>query len=378
MILKSLKIQSFKNLEEKELQFSQKLNCFTGNNGAGKTNILDALYYLSFTKSYFNTSDQQNVKYGHDFFVLKGEYEINEKIETIYCAYSSAKKKIFKRNDKAYKKFSEHIGLLPAVIISPDDILLISGSAEERRKYIDSVISQYDKSYLYELIRYNKILSQRNRLLKNFNLNGYFDKDTIDVYNDQLHQSGTDIFEKRTHFVKKLIPVFNSYYEKISLRKEQVDLKYMSHLYINDLKELLRENEERDKVLGYTSKGIHRDDLNFEINAHSLRKTGSQGQQKSFLTALKFAQFEFIKEQSQIKPILLLDDVFDKFDSERVEEIIKLTGDDNFGQIFITDTNPARVRKLVDGEKDDFKIFHVNKGRIADKHIIKSVQKTNC
>lgn len=366
MILKSLKIQSFKNLEEKELLFSEKLNCFTGNNGAGKTNILDALYYLSFTKSYFNTSDQQNMKYGHDFFVLKGEYEINEKIETIYCAYSSAKKKIFKRNDKAYKKFSEHIGLLPAVIISPDDILLISGSAEERRKYIDSVISQYDKSYLYELIRYNKILSQRNRLLKNFNLNGYFDKDTIDVYNDQLHQSGTDIFEKRTHFVKKLIPVFNSYYEKISLRKEQVDLKYMSHLYINDLKELLRENEGRDKVLGYTSKGIHRDDLNFEINAHSLRKTGSQGQQKSFLTALKFAQFEFIKEQSQIKPILLLDDVFDKFDSERVEEIIKLTGDDNFGQIFITDTNPARVRKLVDGEKDDFKIFHVNKGRIAD------------
>lgn len=367
MFLKNLKILNFKNLEETELEFSQKLNCFTGNNGAGKTNILDAVYYLSFTKSYFNTTDSQNVQYNSDFFVIQGDFNKNDKNEKVYCAYSSVKKKIFKRNDKPYKKFSEHIGLFPVVIISPDDNILISGPAEERRKYIDSVISQYDKEYLYELIKYQKILSQRNRLLKNYNTSGYFDKDTIDVYDDQLSASGINLHIKRKEFVSELISIFTRYYENISKKKETVNLIYNSHLNNNDIKDLLKESINKDKILGYTTKGIHRDDLIFEINDHSLRKSGSQGQQKSFLIALKFAQYEFIKEISKINPLLLLDDIFDKFDSERVEEIIKLTSNNNFGQIFITDTNPNRVKKLIDKEKDDYKLFNVDRGKIEEK-----------
>ena len=367
MFLKALKILNFKNLEEIELELSQKLNCFTGNNGAGKTNILDAIYYLSFTKSYFNTTDSQNVQYNTDFFVIQGDFIKNEKSEKVYCAYSSAKKKVFKRNDKNYKKFSEHIGLFPVVIISPDDSVLISGPAEERRKYIDSVISQYDKEYLFELIKYQKILSQRNRLLKNFNASGYFDPDTTEVYNDQLSASGINLHAKREDFISKLIPIFTKYYEKISNKKESVNLTYQSHLNNNDIKDLLKQSIEKDKILGYTTKGIHRDDLTFEINDHPLRKSGSQGQKKSFLIALKFAQYEFIKEISKINPLLLLDDIFDKFDSERVEEIIKLTSNNNFGQIFITDTNPDRVKKLIDKEKDDYKLFDVDMGKIEEK-----------
>ena len=252
------------------------------------------------------------------------------------------------------------------MVISPDDNILINGPGEERRKYIDSVISQYDKAYLYELIKYNKILSQRNRLLKNYNASGYFDKDTLEVYNDQLSESGIILHSKRKEFIFKLIPIFSKYYEKISKKRESVNLIYNSHLNDNTLKDLLSENIDKDKILGYTTKGIHRDDMIFEINDHSLRKSGSQGQQKSFLIALKFAQYEFIKEISKINPLLLLDDIFDKFDAERVEEIIKLTSNNNFGQIFITDTNPERVKKLIGTEKDDYKLFHVELGNISE------------
>ena len=367
MFLKTLKILSFKNLEEIDLSLSEKLNCFTGNNGAGKTNILDAVYYLSFTKSYFNTTDSQNIQYDAEFFVIEGNFLKNKKTEKIYCAYSSAKKKVFKRNDKSYKKFSEHIGLFPVVIISPDDNILISGPAEERRKYIDSVISQYDKEYLFELIRYQKILSQRNRLLKNYNTSGYFDPDTIEIYNDQLSSSGINLHSKRKDFISELIPIFTKYYEKISKKEESVNLIYQSHLNKDDIKDLLKQNIEKDKILGYTTKGIHRDDMTFEINDHSLRKSGSQGQKKSFLIALKFAQYEFIKEISKINPLLLLDDIFDKFDSERVEEIIKLTSNNNFGQIFITDTNPDRVKKVIDKVKGNFKLFDVETGNVKEK-----------
>ena len=366
MFLKTLKILNFKNLAEAEFSLSEKMNCFTGNNGAGKTNILDAVYYLSFTKSFFNTSDSQSIQYNADFFAIHGDFIKNKKKEKIYCAYNSVKKKVFKRNDKSYSKFSEHIGLFPIVIISPDDSILISGPAEERRKYIDSVISQYDKEYLYELIKYQKILSQRNRMLKNFNSSANFDPETIEIYNEQLSISGKKLYEKRKDFISKLIPKFRKYYDKISNKKESVNLRYQSHLNDNDIKELLSQSIEKDKILGYTTKGIHRDDLTFEINEHSLRKSGSQGQKKSFLIALKFAQYEFIKEISKINPMLLLDDIFDKFDSERVEEIIKLTNNNNFGQIFITDTNPERVKKVINKDKSDFKIFHVEKGEVIE------------
>ncbi len=365
MFLKKLKILNFKNIEEANVSFSEKLNCFTGNNGSGKTNLLDALYYLSLTKSYFNTNDPLNVRYNEKFFVLQGEFYVNGKSENIYCAYEKEKKKIIKRNDKAYKKFSEHVGLLPVVMVSPGDAVLVTGTGEERRKYIDSVISQYDKEYLYELIKYNKVLSQRNRLLKNYMSSSYFDADTIDVYNTQLVASGNKIYKKRKDFIAELMPVFSSYYDKISQFKESVSLEYKSHLEDREFSELLDNNVDKDKMLGYTSKGIHRDDLILKINGFSLKKSGSQGQQKTFLIALKFAQFKFIKNVTKINPLLLLDDIFDKFDAERVAEIIKLTNN-NFGQIFITDTNPERVKKLIEKEKESFKLFNVSKGKITE------------
>ena len=365
MFLKTLNINSFKNLESITLEFSEKLNCFTGNNGSGKTNLLDAIYYLSFTKSYFNTNDSQIVNYNNNFFTVKGEYLRNNTLETVYCAYENDKKKIVKRNDKTYKKFSEHIGLIPVVMVSPNDGILITGTGEERRKYIDSVISQYDREYLYELIRYNKILSQRNRLLKNYITSAYFDADTIAIYNEQLSTSGNIIFEKRKKFITNLIPVFSEYYEIISQKKESVNLEYTSHLNNADFKKLLEDTIEKDKILGYTGKGIHRDDLSLKINEYQLKKAGSQGQQKTFLIALKFAQFQFIQNISKINPLLLLDDIFDKFDALRVSEIIKLTNN-NFGQIFITDTNPERVRKLIGNEKKNFKIFRTENGHFTE------------
>ncbi|NPA68239.1 MAG: DNA replication/repair protein RecF [Chlorobi bacterium] len=366
MYLKSLKIINFKNIEDAELSFSGKLNCFTGNNGAGKTNLLDAIHYLSFTKSMFNTSDLQNIFHGQTFFVLKGNFIKTKKTEIIYCGFEKDKKKTVKRNDKAYKKFSEHIGLFPAVTVSPGDSSLIGGGGEERRRYIDSVISQYDKEYLYELINYNKILSQRNRMLKNYSLNKYFDGDIADIYDMQLAEYGNKIFKKRKEFIKNLLPVFTEYYEKISNKKESVSLTYKSHIADSDFLMLLKSNVEKDKILGYTSKGIHRDDLEFKINGLSLRKSGSQGQQKTFLISLKFAQFGFIKKITGINPLLLLDDIFDKFDAERVGEIIKLTNN-NFGQIFITDTDPERLKKIIRTEDGNFKLFEVTKGVITEK-----------
>ncbi|RLD53338.1 MAG: DNA replication and repair protein RecF [Bacteroidetes bacterium] len=366
MFLKSVNITNFKNIETAKLNFSEKLNCFTGNNGSGKTNLLDAVHYLSFTKSYFNTSDAQIIKHNNNFFVLQGEYIRNTLQEKIYCGYEKDKKKIIKRNDNNYKRFSEHIGLLPVVTVSPNDGILITGTGEERRKYIDSVISQYDKEYLYELIKYNKILSQRNRLLKNYVSSHYFDADTIDIYNEQLSESGTKIHQKRKTFITELIPIFTEYYETVSNKNENVSLEYISHLNESDFLHLLHHNIDKDKILGYTGKGIHRDDITLNINGLQLKKAGSQGQQKTFLIALKFAQFQFIKNISKINPLLLLDDIFDKFDAERVTQIIKLTNN-NFGQIFITDTNPERVKKVIDSEKGNFKLFHTEKGKFTEK-----------
>jgi len=366
MFLKSVNIINFKNIEEAKLNFSEKLNCFTGNNGSGKTNLLDALHYMSFTKSYFNTSDAQVIKHGNNFFVLQGEYERNTASEKIYCGYEKDKKKIIKRNDKTYKRFSEHIGLLPVVTVSPNDAILITGTGEERRKYIDSVISQYDKEYLYELIKYNKTLSQRNRLLKNYIISHYFDADTIDIYNEQLSESGTKIHQKRKTFISDLIPIFTEYYETVSDKNENVSLEYTSHLNESDFHDILNQNIDKDKILGYTGKGIHRDDILLNINDLQLRKAGSQGQQKTFLIALKFAQFQFIKNISKINPLLLLDDIFDKFDAQRVSQIITLTNN-NFGQIFITDTNPERVKKVIKTEKSSFKLFHTENGKFIEK-----------
>ena len=357
MILKSLSLLNYKNFDSKTFAFNEKINCIVGNNGIGKTNVLDAIYHLSFGKSYFNPVATQNIKHDEEFFVVNGDYEKDEKSEKVIVSLKRGQKKIIKRNGKAYDKFSEHIGFLPLVIISPADRDLIIEGSTTRRKFIDSVISQSDNSYLNTLINYNKILSQRNALLKYFALNHTFNKDTLDVYNSQLTDFGTKIFEKRDAFLQEFIPIFKSRYEAISNGNEDVDLNYHSDLFENDLNTLLNKVINKDKALQYTSVGIHKDDLHFNISGHPIKKFGSQGQQKSFLIALKLAQFDFIKAQSGVNPILLLDDIFDKLDEQRVSQIIKLVDDENFGQLFISDTHAERTENAVKQVHQSYEIF---------------------
>lgn len=357
MILKTLSLVNYKNFESHSFNFNEKINCFVGNNGVGKTNILDAIYHLSFGKSYFNPVALQNIKHNEDFFVINGDYEKAEKHEKISISLKRGQKKVIKRNGKAYEKFSEHIGFLPLVIISPADRDLIIEGSSTRRKFVDSVISQSDKNYLVQLINYNKVLAQRNALLKYFALNHTFNADTLSVYNEQLSEYGALIFEKRDAFLKAFIPIFKSRYKSISNGKESVDLVYDSHLSNDNLSTLLTNSLAKDKALQYTSVGIHKDDLVFHIEGHPVKKFGSQGQQKSFLIALKLAQFDFIKTQSGVNPILLLDDIFDKLDEQRVAQIITLVDDENFGQLFISDTHADRTEDAVKQVHQSYEIF---------------------
>jgi DNA replication and repair protein RecF len=357
MILKSLSLINYKNFDSISFEFNEKINCIVGNNGIGKTNILDAIYHLSFGKSYFNPVATQNIKHNEDFFVINGNYDKENNNEKISVSLKRGQKKVIKRNNKDYKKFSEHIGFLPLVIISPTDRDLITEGSDTRRKFIDSVISQSDKHYLDDLIKYNKVLAQRNSLLKYFALNNTYNADTIDIYNNQLAEFGTRIFKKRDHFLQEFIPIFKSRYKVISNNNEAVDLVYKSDLFEDNLNTLLANSINKDKAIQYTSVGIHKDDLIFNIEAHPIKKFGSQGQQKSFLIALKLAQFDFIKKQSGVNPILLLDDIFDKLDEQRVAQIIKLVDDENFGQLFISDTHAERTENAVKQVHQSFEIF---------------------
>jgi len=357
MILKSLSLTNYKNFDSKSIVFNDKINCIVGDNGIGKTNILDAIYHLSFGKSYFNPVATQNIKHDEEFFVINGTYEKEKREEKIIISLKRGQKKIIKRNAKAYERFSEHIGFLPLVIISPADRDLITEGSDTRRKFIDSVISQSDKTYLNDLIKYNRVLIQRNSLLKYFALNNTFNADTLDIYNNQLTDFGTKIFEKRDAFLKTFIPIFKSRYHIISNGNETVDLVYKSDLSEGSLDNLLKSVIQKDKALQYTSVGIHKDDLLFNIENHNIKKFGSQGQQKSFLIALKLAQFDFIKAQSGVNPILLLDDIFDKLDEHRVTQIIKLVDDENFGQLFISDTHAERTELAVKQVHQSYQIF---------------------
>jgi len=359
MYLQKISLVNFKNIEAQTFSFSKKINCFVGNNGVGKTNILDAIYYMSFTKSYFNPVAGQNIKHGEDFFVVEGDYLLNDRTEKIICSLKRGQKKVLKRNGKAYDKFSEHIGQLPLVIISPADRDLIVEGSETRRKFINGVISQQDKKYLQALLSYNKTISQRNALLKYFAANRTFDALNLSVYNDQLIEYGTLIYNKRKEFLEAFVPIFNEKYQLISGGNEQVNLNYKSQLLENSLDDLLTMHLEKDRMLQYTSVGIHKDDLSFEIGDYPIKKFGSQGQQKSYLIALKLAQFEFIKKQSTITPILLLDDIFDKLDENRVSQIIRLVNNDEFGQIFITDTHAERTADVLKASDKAYQIFNL-------------------
>lgn len=357
MYLKKISILNFKNIESQSFDFEKKINCFVGNNGVGKTNILDAIYYLSFAKSYFNTVAVQNINHNASFFMIEGEYLIDERQEKIVCSLKKGQKKILKRNDKTYEKFSEHIGQFPLVIISPADRDFVTEGSETRRKFMDGVISQQNKNYLNDLISYNKVLSQRNALLKYFAANRTFDALNLSVYDAQLTEYGTRIYHVRKQFLEVFIPIFNDKYKIISGDSEKVNLLYISQLHDFKMDGLLKKSLEKDKILQFTTTGIHKDDLSFDIGEFPIKKFGSQGQQKSYLIALKLAQFEFIKQKSNVTPILLLDDIFDKLDENRVSQIVDLVNNDEFGQIFITDTHPERTENIVKMSNKPFQIF---------------------
>ena len=356
MFLKKISLFNYKNFSEATFEFDTKINCFVGKNGIGKTNILDAIYHLANGKSYFNPLAVQNIKHNEEFFVVDGEFEKNDRNEQIVCSLKKGQKKILKRNGKLYEKFSDHIGFIPLVIISPADRDLITEGSETRRKFIDSVISQLDSHYLQQLIQYQKTVAQRNALLKYFALNHVFEKDTLAIYNEQLNELGQSIFEKRKDFLEKFIPIFNNYYKEISNGSETVQLVYQSDLSEKNTLALLEENLSKDRALQYTSVGVHKDDLSFEIDNHPIKKFGSQGQQKSFLIALKLAQFDFVKKQSGEKPILLFDDIFDKLDEFRVAKIVSMVNNDEFGQLFISDTHAERTENIVKSTHQSYKI----------------------
>ena len=359
MYLKKISLFNYKNFSEVNYDFDAKINCFVGKNGVGKTNILDAIYHLANGKSYFNPLAVQNIKHNEEFFVIEGEFEKANRNEQILCSLKKGQKKILKRNGKQYEKFSDHIGFIPLVIISPSDSDLIVEGSETRRRFIDTVISQLDSSYLQQLIQYQKIISQRNALLKYFALNHVFENDTLSIYNDQLNELGQSIFEKRKAFLNDFIPIFNQHHQEITSSNETVQLVYESHLFEKDTKTLLEENLAKDRALQYTSVGVHKDDLSFQIDHFPIKKFGSQGQQKSFLIALKLAQFEFVKKQSGEKPILLFDDIFDKLDESRVRKIVAMVNDEQFGQLFISDTHKERTENIVKTTHQSYTVFNL-------------------
>ena len=366
MYLQELKLNNFKNCQSADLQFSEKINCMVGLNGAGKTNVLDSIYYLAFCKSYFSSTDKHNIRYNEDFFAVHGDFHFdNDELHTISCVQKNNTKKSFRCDKKEYERLADHIGKIPLVMISPYDSDLINGGSELRRKFIDGVISQFDASYLNSLLNYNKALQQRNKQLKTFGENRYWDSTLLEMWDQQLIQNAKPIFEKRRCFLREFEPIFQQYYEIVSGTEEKVSIEYNSALADKSYEILLEESLDHDRYSTYTNVGIHKDDLCFLLDQHQLKHFASQGQQKSFVVAIKLAQFDFNYKKIGHKPILLLDDIFDKLDDNRVAQLVKLVGNDHFGQVFITDTQQQRIRFLMENSVVNYKIFKVENGVIT-------------
>ncbi len=359
MIVQKLSLTQFKNHIDRQFEFSPQINCFVGNNGVGKTNVLDALHYLSMGKSFLGNTDMNNIATGESFFGIESQIDDGEKENTIKILLQKEGKKIIRKNDKPYDRIADHIGFLPSVMISPYDSNLITDSGESRRRFLDSMISQTDSEYLFNLIQYQKTIQQRNALLKSFAKNRYFDAENLEIYNAPLGQLGTFIFQKREAFITSVSDLIQRYYQIISNGQETVSVLYQSDLSTQSFDEILLQNKEKDRVLTYTSRGIHKDDLLFEMNGSSMKKTASQGQQKSFLIALKLSQIKRIIEITGKTPIVLLDDIFDKLDDLRVAQLIELVNHEKFGQIFITDTHKERTENVVKKINEESKIFEI-------------------
>ena len=365
MWLRRLSLLNFKNYTETSLEFLSQVNAFVGDNGAGKTNLLDAIHYLALCKSYFNPIDSQHIKKGEDWFMLQGEFSKNQVTDTVSCSLKRNQKKQFKRNKKDYLRLADHIGQFPLVMISPNDSVIITDGSEERRKFVDNVISQTDNHYLDILIQYNKILLQRNTLLKQIREKGVFDLGLLEILDMQLSEVGEKIFNRRKQFMLEFLPEFTRYFNFLTDEVEEVSLTYESPLLYQDFKSLLTSNIEKDRTLERTSQGIHRDDLLFSIHVGMpLKRFGSQGQQKSFLIALKLAQYSFLRLKKVHKPLLLLDDIFDKLDAGRTKKLMELVSNEEFGQIFITDTDAKRIKSIFDEIGQPIRIFEVIGGAV--------------
>lgn len=373
MILNRLSIINYKNIQEATLTLSPKMNCFIGPNGTGKTNLLDAVYYLSFCRSAYTSVDSQVIRHDQDFFVVEGDYtddrgmlgEDQDELRklSIYCGMKRGTKKHFKCNKKEYKRLSQHIGLIPLIFVSPADTYLVDGGGEERRRLMDMVISQYDNLYLDALNRYNKALQQRNTLLK---MEEEPDMELMRIWEEQMAAEGEVIYQKRSAFVQELIPVFQQIYQQISDDRESVSLRYVSHGQRGPLLEVIQRDRMKDRAVGYSLHGVHRDDLEMLLGDYPMRREGSQGQLKTFVIAMKLAQFSFLKRTcSQTTPLLLLDDIFDKLDAHRVERIVSLVASKEYGQIFITDTNREHLDKILQANSFDYQLFSVHDGEVT-------------
>lgn len=360
MYLKELHLLNFRNYSDADLAFTQQAVVFSGLNGAGKTNLLDAIHYLSFCKSFLNPVDSQNIHSGEAFFVVQGLFHREGQDEQIYCGVKKGQKKIFKKNGKDYDRLANHIGLIPLVVISPQDISLISEGSDERRRFADAVISQYDKPYLDHLIRYNKIIQQRNAYLRQ----GNPDWGMLEVFDQQLIPDAMPIFEARRNFMENLKPLFQKYYRMISGEREEVTLEYQSRMRDSSLQDLLTESRQKDSILQYTTVGPHKDDFEMMLNGFPLRKYASQGQQKSFLISIKLAEFDLIHTLKGIKPIILLDDIFEKLDEQRISSLISLVSQRHFGQLFITDAHPERAGEILNRINCTFDSFRIVNGTI--------------
>ncbi|MEW6469978.1 MAG: DNA replication/repair protein RecF [Bacteroidota bacterium] len=364
MHLKKLSLVNFKNYSQAELDCCPDINCFTGNNGEGKTNLLDAIHYLCFTKSVFNPLDTQNIRHDEPFFVIQGTFELKGEEEEVYCGQKRGHKKQFKRNKKEYGRLADHIGLLPCVMVSPGDSELVYEGSEERRKFIDSIISQLDKEYLEDLIAYNRALMQRNALLRHFAESGSFDSQNLGLWDEQLSALGTRLYARRKEFIAHFIQLFRKHFRSLSGGREEVDIAYESQLHHGELLLQLQAAQRKDRALEYTTVGIHKDDLEFTIGDKPIKKFGSQGQQKSLLVALRLAQFDIVKSAKGFDPILLLDDISDKLDESRLRRLMEMVGSHHFGQIFITDTSRQRIQGLLKGIDAEIKFFNVAGGHV--------------
>lgn len=364
MILEKLNILNYRNIAEAEMKFSPKINCFVGSNGEGKTNVLDAIYFLSLTKSMANSIDSMNVRHGEEYMLVQGNYDLNGIEEEVTIGMKLHQKKQIKRNQKPYKRVADHIGLLPLIIVSPNDSTLIAGGSEERRRFMDIVISQYDSEYMTALMAYNKAMQQRNAMLKEEEEN--INIEILSVFEEMMAESGELIYQKRKQFIDEFIPVFQNFYGKISEGNETVNLQYTSHCQRGALIDVIQKDRRKDILMGYSLHGIHKDDLEMDLGGFPIKREGSQGQNKTYLISLKLAQFDFLKRTgSKTTPLLLLDDIFDKLDAHRVEQIVNLVAEDAFGQIFITDTNRENLDRILERSKGDYKIFHVENGEIS-------------